>query len=75
MRQIKSIVNNPQIKKIEITANDVVAGYLLNNKRKRLAELEEKFSKGIIIKGVIGHKTGETTIHSIDNEGNRIATR
>jgi ribonuclease E len=75
MRQIKSIVNNPQIKKIEISANDVVAGYLLNNKRKRLAELEEKFSKDIIIKGIIGHKTGETTIHSIDNEGNRIATR
>src|SRR3972149_4584792 len=44
MRQIKSTVNNPQIKRIEITANDVVAEYLLNNKRKRLAELEEKFS-------------------------------
>jgi len=75
MRQIKSIVNNPQIKKIEITSNDVVAGYLLNNKRKRLAELEEKFSKDIIIKGVIGHKTGETTIHSIDSKGNRVATK
>ncbi len=75
MRQIKSIVNNPQIKKIEITSNDVVAGYLLNNKRKRLAELEEKFSKDIIIKGVIGHKTGETTIHSIDSEGNRVAAK
>ena len=75
MRQIKSIVNNPQIKKIEITANDVVAEYLLNNKRKRLAELEEKFSKDIIIKGVIGHKTAETTIHCADSEGSRIATK
>ncbi len=54
MRQIKSMVNNPQIKKIEITASDVVAGYLLNKKRNKLTELEEKFSKEIIINGIIG---------------------
>lgn len=75
MRQIKSTVNNPLIKEIEITANDIVAGYMLNKKRKRLAELEDKFSKNIIIKGIIGHKTGEIAIHCTDSNGNRIAIR
>ena len=51
------------------------AGYMLNKKRKRLAELEDKFSKNIIIKGIIGHKTGETAIHCTDSNGNRIAIR
>jgi len=75
MRQIKSTVNNPLIKEIEITANDIVAGYMLNKKRKRLTELEDKFSKNIIIKGIIGHKTGEITIHCTDSNGNRIAIK
>ena len=75
MRQIKSTVNNSQIKNIEITANDSVAGYLLNKKRKKLAELEEKFSKNIAINGIIGQKTGETTIHCTDNEGKRISAK
>jgi len=75
MRQIKSMVNNPQIKKIEITASDVVAGYLLNKKRKKIAELEEKFSKTIIITGIIGQKTGAATTNCTDSEGNRIVTR
>ncbi|KHE91136.1 MAG: ribonuclease [Candidatus Scalindua brodae] len=69
------MVNNPQIKKIEITASDAVAGYLLNNKRKKLAELEEKFSTTIIINGIIGQKTGEVTTNCTDSEGNRIVTR
>jgi ribonuclease E len=75
MRQIKSMVNNSQIKKIEITTNDVVAGYLLNKKRKKLTELEEQFSKSIIINGITGHKTGESTICSSDSEGKQIAIR
>ena len=75
MRQIKSMVNNPKIKKIEITASDVVAGYLLNKKRKKIAELEEKFLKTIIITGIIGHKTGSATTNCTDSEGNRVATR
>jgi ribonuclease E len=75
MRQIKSMANNSQIKKIEITTNDVVAGYLLNNKRKKLTELEEQFSKSIIINGITGHKTGESTICSSDSEGKHIAIR
>jgi len=75
MRQIKSMVNNPKIKKIEITSSDVVAGYLLNKKRKKLAELEEKFSKTIIINGIIGHKSGAAAINCTDSEGSRIATR
>ena len=75
MRQIKSMVNNPQIKKIEITASDAVAGYLLNKKRKKLTELEEKFSKDIIINGIIGQKTGEATTYCTDSEGKHIITR
>jgi len=75
VRQIKSMVNNPQIEKIEITTSDIVAGYLLNKKRKKLTELEEKFSKNIIINGIIGHKTGEATIYCTDNEGNRVIIR
>ncbi len=75
MRQIKSMVNNPLISKIEIITNDVVAGYLLNKKRKQLAELEEKFAKNLIIKGVIGHKTGEAAIHCADKDGNRITIK
>ena len=75
MRQIKSMVNNPKTKKIEITSSDVVAGYLLNKKRKKLAELEEKFSKTIIINGIIGHKSGAAAINCTDSEGSRIATR
>ncbi len=69
------MVNNSQINKIEITTSDVVAGYLLNNKRKKLSELEEKFSKNIIINGIIGHKTGEATIYCTDSEGKRIVTK
>ena len=75
VRQIKSMVNNPQIEKIEITTSDIVAGYLLNKKRKKLTELEEKFSKNIIINGIIGHKTGEATIYCTDSEGNRVIIR
>jgi ribonuclease E len=75
MRQIKSMVNNPQIKKIEITASDAVAGYLLNKKRQKLTELEEKFSKDIIINGIIGQKTGEATTYCTDSEGKHIITR
>ena len=75
MRQIKSMVNNPQIKKIEITASDVVAGYLLNKKRQKLTELEEKFSKDIIINGIIGQKTGEATTYCTDSEGKHVTTR
>ena len=75
MRQIKSMVNNPQIKKIEITTSDVVAGYLLNKKRKKLTELEAKFSKDIIITSIIGHKTGEATTYCTDSEGKRVVTR
>ena len=75
MRQIKSMVNHSQIKRIEITTSDIVAGYLLNKKRKKLSELEEKFSKNIIINGIIGHKTGEATIYCTDSEGKRIVTK
>ncbi len=75
MRQIKSMVNNPQIKKIEITTSDVVAGYLLNKKRKKLTELEAKFSKDIIITSIIGHKTGEAATYCTDSEGKRVVIR
>ena len=75
VRKIKSMVNNPQIKKIEITTSDVVAGYLLNKKRKKLTELEEQFSKSIIINGITGHKTGESTICSSDSEGKHISIK
>lgn len=75
IRQIKSTVNNPKIKNIEVVANDEVAGYLLNKKRKNLTELEEKFSKTITINGIIGQKAGETTIHCIDSEGKRISPK
>ena len=75
MRQIKSMVNNPQIKKIEVTTNDVVAGNLLNKKRKKLTELEEKFSKSITINGIMGQKTSETIAYCTDSDGNRISAK
>ena len=75
MRQIKSVVNNSKIKKIEIITNGNVAGYLLNLKRKQLSKIEEKFSKNIIIKSEIGYKIGEITMHCFDNNGNRIAIK
>ena len=75
MRQIKSVVNNPKIKKIEIITNGDIAGYLLNLKRKQLSKIEEKFSKNIIIKCEIGYNVGKAAMHCFDDNGNRIAIK
>ncbi len=75
MRQIKSAVNNAQVKKIEIVANVKVTEYLLNLKRRQIFELEDKFTKEIIIRCDTGYKVGEITIHYFDKNENRITLK
>ncbi|MDR4497232.1 MAG: Rne/Rng family ribonuclease [Candidatus Scalindua sp.] len=75
MRQIKSAVNNAQIKKIEIIASDKVTDYLLNLKRRQILELEGKFLKEITIRCDTTYKVGEITIHYCDKNGNRITIK
>ncbi|MEE9200808.1 MAG: Rne/Rng family ribonuclease [Candidatus Brocadiales bacterium] len=64
MRDIRSVLDNNQLKTIEVEADEPVAQFLQNQKRKQISELEDHYNKTIIIKSASenGWRTGDIRI-------------
>lgn len=75
MRQIRSALNNPELRLIEIEADPKVTQYLLNQKRKQIAELEDGYSKRIIINSASqdGWKIGDIRMRYFKADGQPIS--
>jgi len=53
MREIRSVLENNELKTIEVVAYDPVVQFLQNQKRKPISELEERYNKRIVIKSAV----------------------
>ena len=66
MRDLKFAIHSPQIAKIEIIANPEVANYLQNQKRKQMIEIEESYTKKVLIFSAPNHEYGKIDIRYLN---------
>jgi ribonuclease E len=55
MRNIRSVLDDKELKTIEIVADSEVVQFLQNQKRRDVSELEDHYNKRIIIKSNVGN--------------------
>lgn len=71
MRSIRSVLDNKELKTIEVVADNRVAQFMLNQKRRQISELEDHYNKQIVIKGAVenGWRTSDVKMSYFDSEG------
>ncbi|MFQ5861591.1 MAG: ribonuclease E/G [Candidatus Brocadiales bacterium] len=74
MREIRSALDNKELKTIEVVADNQVAQFLQNQKRKHISELEDHYSKRIVVKSAVenGWRVGDIRINYFNSDGRPI---
>lgn len=72
LRMIKYAVNNKEVQRIDVCANEDVVTYIQNLKRKGIAEMEEKFDKKVVISKYNGADNDKIKIKYFSSNGQPI---
>ncbi len=75
MRNIRSVLDNDTLKTIEVVADNPVAQFLQNQKRKEISELEDHYNKTIVIKHAAenGWRMGDIKMNYFNSNGKPMA--
>ena len=71
MRLLQLAAHREHISRIEVRVHDDVANYLLNRKRKEIAQLEEAGEKQVPIRGSAGRVAGVPGVHLLRQQQQR----
>lgn len=71
MRNIRSVLDNNELKTIEVVAHNPVVQFLQNQKRKHISELEERYNKRIVIRSAAenGWRVGDIRMSYYGSDG------